>query len=261
MTGGALQERVAQRLSVAGCVAPDEEADELVAMAPNAAVLEHWVARRETGEPIAWITGGMTFCGRRLSIGTGVYVPRTQSEGLAVRAADLLPARGRAVDVCTGAGAIAAHLATTAPLATVVGTDCSWTAVACARRNGVRAVVADLDRGLRSGAFDVVTAVAPYVPTGELRFLPADVVRFEPLGALDGGTDGLDVLRRVVSGAARLLRPGGWLLGEIGGDQADAVARLVGAAGFDEPACWCDDEGDLRGFAARLGSVRRGTRP
>ena len=78
---------------------------------------------------------------------------------------------------------------------------------------------------LRPGAFDLVTAVAPYVPTGALRLLPADVQRYEPRRALDGGTDGLDLVRRVVEAAARLLRPGGWLLVEVGGDQDAALAH------------------------------------
>ena len=135
-----------------------------------------------------------------------LYVPRQQTEELARRAAGLLSAHGgRAADLCTGAGAVAAHIAA-ATGTPVVGTDTDVLAVSCARRNGVRAAQGDLGAPLGGGTFSVVTAVAPYVPTQELVFLPADVRRYEPGAALDGGADGLDVVRRVVSDAARLLQ-------------------------------------------------------
>ena len=160
----------------------------------------------------AWITGTTTFCGHSLHVDPGVYVPRVQSEELARRSAAILAAGGsHAADLCSGAGAVAVHLMAEAPAATVVGVDLDPRAAACARRNGVRAIVGDLDGPLRSHVFDVVTAVAPYVPTDELRLLPADVRRYEPRIALDGGEDGLDVVRRVVAAGARLLRGGGWL--------------------------------------------------
>jgi release factor glutamine methyltransferase len=151
---------------------------------------------------------------------------------------------------------VAAHLAAAVPGATVVGVDIDPLAVTCARRNGVAAVRSDLDAPLRSGAFDVVTAVAPYVPRRDIGFLPADVRRYEPRRALDGGDDGLDVVRRVVAGAARLLRPGGWLLAEVGGDQDELVIPSLTAAGFAAPASWRDEDGDLRGVAARMPAAR-----
>lgn len=244
---------VAQRLGVAGCVAAEEEAAELLAAGPDASTLEAWLRRRERGEPLPWITGTLRFCGRALHIGPGVYVPRVQTEELARRAAALLPAGGRAVDLCTGTGAVAAHLLAGVPSAAVVGVDIDVRAAACARRNGVPAVVGDLGRPLREvGDVDVVTAVAPYVPSGQIRLLPADVQRHEPLLALDGGGDGLHLVRRVVAAAAGLLRPGGWLLTEVGGDQDQALAPVLAAAGFDVVAPWWDAEGDLRGVAARI---------
>jgi release factor glutamine methyltransferase len=241
---------VAARLARAGCVAAAEEAAELVALATDEPTLHAWIARRERGEPLAWITGRLRFAGRTIRVDRGVYVPRIQSEELARRAAALLPARGRAADLCTGAGAIAAAVAAARPQATVIAADLDPRAVGCARSNGVRSVVADLGRGLHNAAFDVVTAVTPYVPTGDLRLLPADVQRYEPRAALDGGADGLDVVRRLARGAARLLRPGGWLLTEIGGDQDTALRPLLAAAGFASPKFWYDGDGDLRGVAA-----------
>jgi release factor glutamine methyltransferase len=252
-----VSEAVVSRLVAAGCVAADEEADELLAAAPDEVTLEAWVRRREQGEPLAWIVGSQQFCGETVLVDPGVYVPRVQSEELARRAAALLTDRGQyAVDLCTGAGAIAVHLMSAAPAATVIGVDIDFRSVACARRNGVRAIVADIDPPLRAGGFDLVTAVAPYVPTGDIRFLPADVQRYEPRLALDGGTDGLDLVRRIVVSASRLLKPGGWVLLELGGDQDQVLRGPLIASGFGVAEPWFDDEGDLRGLAAQAGSAK-----
>ena len=244
---------VVDRLTAAGCVAAEEEAADYVAAAPDAATLEAWLHRREQGEPPAWITGTTVFCGRTLHAAPGVYVPRAQTEELAERAAARLPPTGRAVDLCTGCGAVAAHLRAEVPTASVVGVDLDPRAAACARRNGVAAVVGDLGAlplGVGLG-LDLVTAVAPYVPTGDLGLLPADVQRYEPRLALDGGSDGLDLVRRVVGAAGRLLRPGGWLLAEVGGAQDERLAPALAAGGFVDVAVWRDEDGDLRGIAAR----------
>jgi release factor glutamine methyltransferase len=250
-------EAVIDRLMTAGCVAADDEADALLAAAPDDQTLDAWVRRRERGEPLAWITGTMQFAGRTVRVEPGVYVPRPQTEELARRASTLLAAGGRAVDLCTGTGAIAAHLMAAVPTATVIGVDIDLRAARGAGRNGVPVVVGDLDQPLRPHGFDVVTAVAPYVPTGDLRLLPADVQRFEPRLALDGGADGLDLVRRVVGAAARVLRPGGWLLTELGGEQDTALGPTLTAAGFSVATPWFDDDGDLRGLATRLlGSTR-----
>jgi release factor glutamine methyltransferase len=115
----------------------------------------------------------------------------------------------------------------------------------------VLTVLGDLDRPLRADAFDVVTAVPPYVPTGELRLLPADVQRFEPRIALDGGDDGLGPARRIVAAAARLLRPGGWLLIELGREQDQVLSPTLAASGFGHPRPWFDEDRDLRGLEAQ----------
>ena len=252
-------EGVVARLHAAGCVAADEEADLLRGAAPDGPTREAWLCRREQGEPLAWITGTVLFCGRTLLVAPGVYVPRIHSEELARRAAARLPPHGRAVDLCTGAGAIAAHLRAEVPTAAVIGVDIDARAAACARRNGVPTAVADLARAQPGHRlFDVVTAVTPYVPTGALQFLPADVQRYEPRLALDGGPDGLDLVRRVVRAAGRLLRPGGWLLIEVGGDQDETLAPVLAACGFEAVAPWWDVHGDLRGLAAQLSGTGAG---
>lgn len=253
VTGFVTVGELASRLTRAGCVAADEEAAELLAATGDPAALEALVQRREQGEPLAWLVGATTFCGRRLAVHPGCYVPRGQSEALARRAATALPVGGRLADLCTGTGAVAAHVGHAVPAAVAVGTDLDPTALACARANGVRAVRSDLGDGLAAGAFDVVTAVPPYVPTAALAFLPSDVRRFEPLGALDGGPDGCATLRRVVSAARRLLRPGGTLLVELGGDEDQVLGPALLADGFASWSTWRDEDGDLRGLAAVLG--------
>jgi release factor glutamine methyltransferase len=140
------------------------------------------------------------------------------------------------------------------PTASVVGVDIDEGAAACARRNGVATAVGDLAEAVGGdGTFDLVTGVAPYVPTGALRLLPADVQRHEPRLALDGGADGLALVRRMVAAAARLLRPGGWLLIEVGGNQDELVTPALAAHGFGRVTPWWDDEGDLRGVASQRG--------
>ncbi|MFL5766425.1 MAG: N5-glutamine methyltransferase family protein [Actinomycetota bacterium] len=242
-----------ERLAAAGCVAPEEEARELAAGAPDDHVLEEWLRRRERGEPLAWITGTTTFCGRTIRVDPGVYVPRLQSEELARRASAFLPDRGRALDLCTGCGAIAVTMSETRPSAIVIGVDLDPRAAANARRNGVGALRGNLGDALRSKGFDIVTCVAPYVPTRELRLLPSDVTRYEPSLALDGGDDGLAVLRGVVVSAARLLRPGGRLLVEVGGSQDRGLRSALSDSGFGNVETWFDEAGDLRGLLAEFG--------
>lgn len=247
-----MRERLVERLRAAGCVAAEAEADEMLAVTTDPATLDAWVARREDGEPLAWIVGTTSFCGRRLAVDPGLYVPRPQTEELARRAATLLPAGGRALDLCTGAGAVAAHLASAVPSATVLGTDIDERAARCAQRNGVTSLVADLAEPFRrQGWFDVVTAVAPYVPTAAIALLPVDVQRHEPMLALDGGADGLDLVVRVVRAAGVLLRPGGHLLIEVGGGHDAALVVALVGCGFTAVDPWRDEDGDLRGLSAR----------
>jgi release factor glutamine methyltransferase len=222
---------VVQTLAEGGCIAPRAEADALVtASNEGAGSIEELVARRLRGEPLAWITGSVRFCGVRIRVDPGVFVPRPHTQALALRAVSLLPAAGIAVDLCTGTGAVAAVLGSARPRAAVVATDVDPVAVACARRNGVRALVGDLDEPIPPslrGNVDVMTAVVPYVPTEELHLLPRDVFANEPRLALDGGPRGTTVLVRAAEAAVRWLRPGGSVLLELGGHQAGEVATTL----------------------------------
>jgi release factor glutamine methyltransferase len=245
-------------LAEAGCIAAGDEADALLRSAAGEGdVLEDLVARRVRGEPIAWLTGTVTFCHIDLFVTPGVYVPRPQTEPLARRGAALLPPGGVAVDLCTGVGAIAAVLAAAVPTARVLATELDHDAVLCARRNGVEVFEGFLDdplpRAFERGA-DVLTAVVPYVPTNAIRLLPRDVQAFEPRLALDGGAEGTDLLVEVARRSEHWLRPGGWLLLELGGQQAEPMGRLLRELGFTEPDVMNDEDGDPRGICARRSS-------
>ena len=158
------------------------------------------MARRLTGEPLAWITGTVEFCGRTILVQPGVYVPRWHTESVAWRAVARMPRGGTGIDLCTGSGAIAAVLIAERD-ARMLATDLDPLCVACARANGVDARVGDLFDG-ETGPFDVVTAVVPYVPTSDLPLLQRDTFAFETTLAYDGGEDGLDLARRAVDGRA-----------------------------------------------------------
>jgi release factor glutamine methyltransferase len=237
-------------------VAAEEEADELtVAAGGDDTVLSSLVERRLTGEPLAWITGSIEFAGLSVRVAPGVYVPRWQSELLVERALARLPEGGVAVDLCTGSGALAAVLVAGRPSARVFATDLDEASVACARANGVDAVVGDLFAPLPAavrGTVDVVVGVVPYVPTGELSLLQRDTFTFETPLAYDGGPDGCALLRRALSGAARHLRDGGALLLELGGDEATLIADDLEYSGYSDVAVLSDEDGDVRGVEATL---------
>lgn len=256
MTGAGADrgEALAELLAGAGFVAAEEEADELLGCAAgDVALLDVLVSRRLTGEPLAWITGSVWFCGTRICVDPGVYVPRWQSEALARRAVERLPATGVAIDVCTGAGAIAATLTRHRPQARVVASDVDWRSVACAAANGVEVYLGDLFAPLPhrfEGRTDVVVGVVPYVPTVVLPRLQRDTLTFESRRSYDGGPDGTDILRRVVADGRRLLRRGGALLLELGGEQADALGGDLAGLGYGDVRVLFDDDGDARGVEA-----------
>jgi release factor glutamine methyltransferase len=245
-----------QRLERGGFVAADDEADELLAAAggdPDR--LQAMAERRLTGEPLAWITGGTEFCGVRIRVDPGVYVPRWQSEPLARRAAERLPADGTAIDLCTGAGAIARTLMAARPHARVVASDADERAVSCATGNGVEAYLGDLFDPLPQALerhVDVVAGVVPYVPTPDLPLLQRDTFTFETALSYDGGADGTRLLRRALAEAPRFLRRGGALLLELGADQAELLRGDLRRAGYADVDVLVDEDGDPRGIEATL---------
>jgi len=248
-------ERTAARLRTAGCIAPEAEALQLVeAVAGDMDLLDELVARRARGEPLAWLTGRVRFGGETVLVRPGVYVPRPQTEALALEAAARLPEHGLAADLCTGSGAVAVVLRRRRPAARIVATDIDPRAIVNARANGVETYWGDMADGLPrdvAGRLDVVTAVVPYVPTAELRLLPRDVVAYEPRRSLDGGADGADLLVRAAVESAPLLRRDGSLLLELGGEQAESLRPLLRELGYREVRVLRDPEGDPRAVVAR----------
>ena len=227
------------------------------------------VERRGRGEPVAYLTGHKEFMGLDLMVGPCVLVPRPETELLVETALQLLapvPAAPLAVDVGTGSGAIAVSLAAVHPAVRVLATDVDAAALAVARRNAVAYAVAErisflqgdllapLDTPAYLGQVDLIAANLPYVPTGELAGLPRDVRDYEPRLALDGGPDGLDLYRRLVPAARRLLRPGGALLMEIGPGQGAACLALLPPPAW-ESRLLHDLAGRERLVTARKGQV------
>jgi release factor glutamine methyltransferase len=250
-----------RELAAAGCVSAAAEADWLLEEAAGEHQLRAMVARRVAGEPLQYVIGWAPFGRLRLGVGPGVFVPRPETEGLADRAATHLRAAPEppvAVDVCAGSGAIACFLAAEVPGARVLATELDPGALAWAAGNaaryGVELLAGDLDAPLPpelAGRVDVLCANVPYVPSGAIVTLPRDVRDYEPRLALDGGPDGLDVLRRLAPRAGHWLTPGGWLLCEIGEDQAEAAAALLTAAGLAEVAVHPDLAGRDRVLEGR----------
>jgi release factor glutamine methyltransferase len=243
-------------LARAGFIAAEEEAAELLAHAGrDPALLDAAVRRRLTGAPLAWITGRVLFCDVEVHVDPDVYVPRWLSEPLARRAVRRLPATGTAIDLCTGSGAIAKVLRARRPRARVVASDIDPRAVACAAANDVEVFLGDLFAPLPAdleGRVDVVVGVVPYVPTPELPLLQRDTFTFETPLSYDGGPDGTDILRRVIRDGGRFLRPGGWLLLELGGEQAVLLEDDVARFGYDHIDVLADADGDVRGIEARF---------
>ena len=195
------------------------------------------VSRRVAGEPLEQVLGWAEFCGLRIAVAPGVFVPRRRTEFLVRRAVALARPGAVIVDLCCGAGAIGAALAAAVPRAGVHAADVDPAAVRCARLNlpGGHVYQGDLyeplPAGLR-GRVGILAANVPYVPTREIGFLPSEARDHEPRAALDGGADGLDVLRRVAAGAAGWLAPGGHLLSEISQDQVRPAEAALAAAGL-----------------------------
>ncbi len=229
------------RLRAAGCVFAEDEAAILVSAASTLVELDAMVERRADGSPLEYVVGWAEFCGLRVGVDTGVFVPRRRTEYLVRRAAVLAPAGGRPVvlDLCCGSGAIGLAVANRLANVELHAADIDPVAVQCTIRN-VAAVggqvyqsdlFADLPSGLR-GRVEVLLANVPYVPTDDIELLPAEARLHEARAALDGGADGLEVLRRVTAEASRWLALGGRLLFETTEQQAPAAARSVIDAGL-----------------------------
>lgn len=244
---------IVSRLRAAGCVFAEDEARMLTSTARTPAELDAMVDRRVAGLPLEQVLGWAEFCGRRIIVAPGVFVPRRRTEFLVRRAEALLrgdhaagaPREGVVrpgdviVDLCCGVGAIGAALAAVVDRAEVHAADIDPVAVRCARLNlpGPRGHVyqGDLYEPLPAalrGQVGILLANVPYVPAGEVALLPPEARDYEARVALDGGPDGLGVLRRVTAGAPAWLAPGGHLLSEISERQVAAATAAATGAGL-----------------------------
>lgn len=243
---------VVAALRAAGCVFAEDEARLLVAEAPSPSRLTTMVERRAAGLPLEHVLGWAAFHGLRIGVEEGVFVPRRRTEFLVRQAALLADPAPVVVDLCCGSGALGAALAAALgperPPAALHAADIDPVAVRCARRNLAAAggevhegdLYAALPGGLR-GRVGLLLANVPYVPSDEVELLPAEARVHEPRVALDGGADGLDVLRRVTSGAGGWLASGGSLLFETSGRQARAAVAAVTAGGLVPRLVTCEE--------------------
>src|SRR5260370_13856265 len=230
------------RPGAAGGAFAEDGARLLMSAARTPAERDAMVGQRAAGLPLEQVIGWAEFCGLRITLTPGVFVPRRRTEFL-VRQAAVLAREGLArpgaviVDLCCGAGAIGAALAAAVDRAEVHAADIDPAAVYCARQNlpGGRVYQGDLydalPAGLR-GRIAILAANLPDVPAGEIAFRPPEARAHEPRAALDGGADGLDVLRRVAAGATAWLAPGGHLLSETSNRQAAGAAAVLTASGL-----------------------------
>lgn len=230
---------VVSRLRAAGCVFAEDEARLLISAARSPAELDSMVDDRVAGQPLEHVLGWASFCGLRVSVAAGVFVPRRRTEFLVRQAVALAPPRPVVVDLCCGSGAVGAAMAALLDGIELHAVDLDPAAVRCALRNladtGGQVYQGDLYEPLPvtlCGRVDVLTANAPYVPSGSFDLLPPEARLHEPRGALDGGADGLDVVRQVAAGAPRWLAPGGHLLVETSQRQARQVVNAVTSHGL-----------------------------
>jgi release factor glutamine methyltransferase len=228
---------VAARLRSAGSVFAEEEAALLLAEASSQAELDDMVHKRMSGLPLEQIVGWAEFCGLRIAVEPGVFVPSRRTEYMVKLASGLAREGAVVVDLCCGTGAIGAALAHRIRDLQVFAADIDPAAVRCARRNlPVDSVFeGDLFEALPSvlaGTIDILLANAPYVPTDAITTMPPEARLYEAMVALDGGADGVDVQRRIIAGAPGWLASGGTLLIETSERQSSLTAELCAAAGL-----------------------------
>jgi len=230
---------IVARLRSAGCVFAEDEARLLIAEAHTRGELAEMVERRASGTPLETILGWAEFCGLRILVEPGVFVPRHRTEFLVQRAIALAGPGSVVLDLCCGSGALGVALAASVHPIELHAADIEAAAVRCARRNveplGGHVYEGDLfdplPHALR-GRVGIMLANTPYVPTDAIGMMPPEARDYEPRVTLDGGADGLDVQRRVAASATEWLTPGGRVLVEVGERQAAASAQIFSSAGL-----------------------------
>ena len=225
-------------LRAAGCVFAEDEARLLLESARSPHELREMLHRRVSGEPLEHVVGWADFSGIRVAVAPGVFVPRQRTQFLAEQAIrSVLSTRPVVVELCCGAGAVSAAILAALPCADLHAADVDEAAVRCAALNLPSAQVhlGDLYEPLPAtlrGHIDVLVANAPYVPTDAISLMPPEARDHEPRGALDGGTDGLDVHRRIAADAPAWLAPGATLVIEVSEAQVPTASAIMAAAGL-----------------------------
>lgn len=248
--GSSTEQATVTRLRAAGCIFAEEEARLLHEAATTPAHLEELVTARVDGLPLEHLLGWAEFCGLRIEVDPGVFVPRRRTEFLIAQAVALTEPGDVVVDLCCGSGALGTALAGAVPGLELHAADVDPVAVACARRNlepvGGTAYVGDLYDPLPPalrGRVRVLLANVPYVPTSAIPLMPGEARDHEPAVALDGGSDGLQVMGRMAAEATSWLAPGGSLLVESSEQQASAALRLFRGHGLSARRASSDDDG------------------
>jgi len=216
------------------------------------------VARRGKREPLQHILGTQEFFGLEFEVTPEVLIPRHDTEALVNEALMRMPGARSVLDIGTGSGCIAVVLACNLPDASVIAADISEAALVVARRNAARHGTAiefiqgSLLEPVAGRQFDLIVSNPPYIPSGVIETLQPEVREFDPRTALDGGLDGLEIYRRLVPQAVSFLKPGGWLLVEVGVGQADDVSRLFcSLEEYGPPITACDPAGIVRVVGAQ----------
>jgi release factor glutamine methyltransferase len=229
------------RLRNAGCVFAEDEASVLMSSARTEVDLEQMVEQRVAGAPLEQIVGWAEFAGIRIAVDSGVFVPRRRTELLLRHAVALASRQPVVVELCCGSAALSVALASTVDDIEIYAVDIDPVAVRCASRNlgalvaRAAALQGDLYEPLPAslaGAIDLLLANAPYVPTDAISFMPQEARLYEPRVALDGGSDGLEVQRRIAADAVHWLAPNGHLLLETSVGQAADTVRILQEQGL-----------------------------
>lgn len=227
------------------------------------ATMRDLVNRRAKREPVAYLVGYREFFSLEFRVTADVLIPRPETETLVMEAlavAKPLPAPA-VLDLCTGSGCVAIAIAKHCPTATVTATDISPAALAIAADNAMKHKVServsfqegDLFASLAPDPmFDVIVSNPPYIPSADIATLHADVQQYEPRLALDGGRDGLDLIRRILIDAKSHLKPGGWLMCEFTPEQAATILALATEHGYADAAIVKDTAHEPRFLRARL---------
>lgn len=257
---GLLHDRIVARLRASGSVFAEDEAELLIAQARTPDELEAMVEQRVAGLPLEVIVGWAEFCGLRIVVEAGVFVPRRRTEVVVREAVGLARPRAVVLDLCCGTGAVGAAIHAVVGGVELYGSDIEPAAVRCARRNveplGGRVFEGDLYEPLPAslrGRIDLIVVNAPYVPTDAIALMPPEAREHEPHITLDGGADGVDIQRRVAAEAGEWLAPSGHLLIETSREQADRTIDAFRAGGLTAEVRRAEDVDGTVAIGVRAG--------